>query len=322
MKRFLTAIPALLLLTTVYTTTFAQPAGPSTDCDPLGWFPANHGLKDHAVFAHAGYTYIAATNVPVETRFAYARSLDYCHWEELAPILTNRTPGAADELVIWAPYVYEESGVYYMFYTGVNNVFSQSIMLATTANPADPASWVEHGVVFQPTHLNAVWSTTGWADNRDPAVIKHGNQYYLYYTGRDTNGGIVGVASSGSLTGPWTDLGATIGPVLKRTFESPSVFSAWGKIYMVYHTVWTGKSYGVFVRTADNPTGPWSPQLPIYTGWAHEFWREPGGDWYTSFLTYNQVTIDKVNWEMDRKPPYPAIEGPYFRSFLPVLVNQ
>ena len=321
MNRLRILLPALVIFTTAYAPYFAA-AAVDADCDPLGWFPTAFGLKDHAVFTYDGYTYIAATSVPNETRFAYARSLDLCHWEELSNILTVRTAGAPDELVIWAPFVYEESGVYYMFYTGVNSAFSQSMMLATSSNPADPASWAVQGVVFQPTHPNAVWSVTSWSDNRDPAVIKHNGVYYMYYTGRDTGGGIIGVATAPSLLGPWTDLGATFGPVLQRTFESPAVFSAWGKFYMVYHTVWTNKSYGVSVRTADSPVGPWTPAQPIFTGWAHEFWQESGGDWYTSYLTYNNVTIVKLQWDMDRTPPLPAIDGQIFKSFLPITVNR
>ena len=45
-------------------------------------------------------------------QFAYARSADLCNWETLTPILAERVPESWDENVIWAPFVYEEAGVF------------------------------------------------------------------------------------------------------------------------------------------------------------------------------------------------------------------
>ena len=107
--------------------------------------------------------------MPGEQFFAYGRSTDLCHWEDLTPVLDQRT-AQWDSLAIWAPHVIEDNGVYYMYYTGVKGPYpylTQSIMLATTTNPADPNAWEQQGMVFQPNHPNMLWEDGTWADCRD-----------------------------------------------------------------------------------------------------------------------------------------------------------
>ena len=84
-----------------------------------------------------------------------------------------------------------------------------------------------------------------------PEVVYFNDQYYLYYTAPDTRAGgsAIGVATSSSPTGPWTDLG---GPVVAPrpdgsnyfwTFDA-EVLQTQGKNYLYY-----GSYYGgVFVR--------------------------------------------------------------------------
>lgn len=123
-----------------------------------------------------------------------------------------------------------------MFYTGVNHAIAQSIMLATSTNPADPHSWVKHGVVFRPNHTGMVYGGADvWSDARDPMVIRHNNTYFLYYTGRDVTGGIVGVAMADSLMGPWRDLGAVLRTSAAVLPESPFVLAYDGVFYLYYN---------------------------------------------------------------------------------------
>jgi beta-xylosidase len=151
-------------------------------CENPGWFPSSFGLKDHHVFQHNGYYYIVSIYLPGEKQFAYARSLDFCTWEDLGPILTASSSDGWESLAKWAPFVLEEDGVYYMYYTGVTESYTQSIMVATSSNPADPNSWTQKGMIFQPSHDNMIWQAGRWADCRDPTVIKIDNLYYMLYT--------------------------------------------------------------------------------------------------------------------------------------------
>jgi len=179
-------------------------------CEKPGWFPTEFGLKDHTLFRYDSFYYIASIYLPGETQFAYGRSQDLCTWEELPPILDIRTVGTWDEFRIWAPHVIIKDDTYYLYYTGVTNDFTQSIMLATSTNPADSLSWQIHGMIFQPDHDQMIWQVETWADCRDPMVILIDQTYWLFYTGRDVTGGIIGAATSSTPIGPWTDQGALI----------------------------------------------------------------------------------------------------------------
>jgi hypothetical protein len=208
-----------------------------------------------------------------------------------------------------------------MYYTGVNAAFAQSILLATSTNPADPNSWTEQGLMFQPSHPGALWSPDAWSNNRDPMVFERGGVYHLLYTGRDQAGGIVGLAVASSPLGPWTDLGATFGPVADRILESPTLFSYAGTDYLLYHNTWLGQSYGAAYRTAASPLGPWSDPAPFFPGWAHEIRQDPANGWLASFLTGYSVTIQSLGWDDTTLPPRPYIGAGLSRLFLPLALE-
>jgi predicted GH43/DUF377 family glycosyl hydrolase len=292
-------------------------------CDRLGWFPSSFGLKDHTVFWYDGYYYIMSIYLPGERQFAYGRSPDLCAWEVLAPVLTERTPGGWDELSIWAPFVFEEGGLYYAFYTGVKGYpnMTQSILLAISSNPADPAAWQPQGMVFQPDHAGMIWENGHWADCRDPMVFKQGSTYYLYYTGFDVNGGIVGLATASSLRGPWVDQGAVVQILPPRMPESPTLIEAYDSFYLIYHDTASGPAYqGERFRVSESPSGPFGDAQAIFPGWAHEFWPGPGGELYVSYLTDYTITMSPLRWDMLVQPPRPWIDGyPLWHMFVPVV---
>ncbi len=300
---------------------------PSADkCLPGHWSGAGYGLKDHAIFHADGYyygvsIYLSAQNY--EDRFAYARSADLCTWTELPPILTQRTPGTWDAFRIWAPFVIRESDpsatnpLYFMFYTGVTPEITQSIMLATTATPQDPASWQPRGMVFQPDHPGMVWAGAGkWSDVRDPMVVESQGRYYLYYTGLDVDGGIVGVAVADSLLGPWQDLGATL-TLAGAMPESPTVLQKNGFFFLAYNR--TGDGTRSEMRMGPAPIGPWSDPVPIHLGWAHEFFQAADGRWMTSYLTDYSVTVDLLDWVRRGTINWPVVRFPW-QIWLPQVV--
>lgn len=285
-----------------------------------GWHPAEFGLKDHTVFLYDDWYYLISIYLSPEhweDRFAYARSQDLCTWQVLDPILTQRLPGAWDAFRVWAPFVIQEEGVFYLFYTGVTQEITQSIMLATSTNPADPASWQSQGMVFQPNHPTMIWPGRGfWSDARDPTVLPGENQYYLYYTGLDRAGGIIGVALAPSLAGPWNDAG----PILtlpNAIPESAGVLSYQNHYYLYYHRTQTDP--GAKVHVGDRPAGPWTQNAPLSPGWAHEFWQDRDGNWRTSYLTDYSVTIDRVIWDQGQDPPMPLIQSTRHHLYLPSL---
>ena len=282
--------------------TWQEPA--ADRCDRMGWFPNDFGLKDHAVFFYDGHYYLVSNFIPGEKKFAYARSVDLCTWEEMSTILGTRTPGTWDEAAVWAPYVWEENGLYFMIYTGVTKNITQSIMLATSTDPSDPGSWQTHGMIFQPSHEGMVWEAGKWADCRDPTVLKIGDTYHLYYTGSDTGGGIVGMATAKSPFGPWVDWGAIIPPLPNKEMpESSTIAYVEGHFYLFYHHTSQGGVY----RIGPSQAGPWLPESAFKPGWAHEVWQAPNDQWYTSYLLDYTVTISPMTWDEFFHPARPAI---------------
>lgn len=317
-------VSQLMLLLALVWGTSVQPGHAQPDVPPCtnrAWRPA-YKLKDHAIFFAGGFYYLAANMIdpPLrwENQFAYARSADLCTWEDLGTVLAERTPGAWDDMGVWAPFVYEEDGTFYLFYTGVTVHFTQSIMLATSTNPADPQAWQPQGMVFQPNHPGMIWPGRGsWSDARDPTVLKHKDRYYLYYTGNDHAGGIIGVATAQQLTGPWVDQGALV-TVPGAMLESATVVRYGESFYMVYNRTGPGPA-GPELRAGPSPIGPWQAPQPLAPGWAHELWTTTNGVWMTSFLTDYSVSISPIHWNDAWSSTRLVIGERIWRTWLPLV---
>ncbi len=324
--RFLVLTVCLLLsvagVSTHVSATVPVAAAEPAPCENPGWRPPGLYLKDHTIFRYDGAYYLASIWIDPtqwedrEKRFAYARSTDLCNWEDLGPILAERHPGAWDEFRVWAPHVIEENGTYYLFYTGVTKDITQTIMVSISTNPADPASWSSPAYAFQPHHKGMRWEVGAWADARDPMVIKVGERYFMYYTGSDEGGGIVGVATANDLRGPWADMGSVL-PDPDSVLESPGVFEYDGRYYLFYHR--TSRPNRAVVRTGASPIGPWSAEIPILPGWAHEFWTTSEGDWMSSYLTSYDVSIAPVYWDTSVTPPQPRLSAGFSQVWIPIV---
>lgn len=289
------------------------------DCEQLGWFPTGFGLKDHSVFIFDSTYYIASIRTPDESEFVYARSNDLCHWEDLGTVISERIPGEWDEAAVWAPYVFQENGTYFMYYTGVRNDFTQSIMLAKSTNPADPDSWQRQGLIFQPDHRGSLWQAGRWSDCRDATVLRFGDIYYMVYTGLDDTGGIVGLATSYAPTGPWHDWGMILSLSQPGAMaESPTITRYAGVYYLLYHDTYRGQEY----RIGPTFAGPWSDAYALPPGWANEVWMGQDGLDYTSYLQGYAVLIDRFLWDDFYTPPRIFIGDSIHRFFIPHLLNQ
>ena len=195
-----------------------------------------------------------------------------------------------------------------MFYAGVNRNVAQSIMLATSTNPADPTSWVKAGVVFQPSHPSMIYpGPTAWSDARDPMVLFYNNRYFLYYTGTDTSGGIVGVAVADAITGPWQDVGATLRTDPSTHPESPFVVSYAGNYYLYTNDSAAGPANEVW-RWGPSPFGPWQQAVAEPLGWANDFYQI-GATWYSSHVAGDGSAIGfaPIQWNTTTVPATPKI---------------
>ncbi|NJN65825.1 MAG: family 43 glycosylhydrolase [Chloroflexaceae bacterium] len=294
-------------------------------------------VKDHTLFAYQDAFYLVTM---VETTkpggqggqnesderdskmLAGARTEDFCTWEYLGVVLSLGDTGEADEAALWAPYVVQESETTYLFYTGVNRHLSQSIMLATSTDPGDPQNWVRRGVVFRPHHDGMIYAgTESWSDARDPMVLSYQGRYYLYYTGRDVDGGIVGVAMAETLDGPWQDLGAVLRTPHDIMPESPFVVEAHGFFYLFYNAAHIGERW----QWGPSPFGPWQPPpTEEETGWAYDF-LFTGVTWLASYVIGDgqRIGFAPVSWDTSCTPPRPlAPQEVAQKVFLPMIVRE
>jgi hypothetical protein len=170
-------------------------------------------------------------------------------------------------------------------------------------------------MVFQPSHPDSLWAEGEPADCRDPFLFKQGDLYYLYYTGLDETGGIIGVATATSPVGPWLDGGSTVTPYLGEMPESSAVVQYGNRFYLFYNSPWIGEYY----RVGDSPLGPWLEASPFSPGWAHEIWLSTKGEWFTSYLTDYSITINQLIWNNGTDYPRPIIEWARAKIHLPVI---
>jgi arabinan endo-1,5-alpha-L-arabinosidase len=138
------------------------------------WWPWH--INDHTIvkgpdglFHMFGITHPEPPDPFAEVRFAHATSpkLTARPWKKLPIALT--ADFSVGETVLWAPYVFEYDGLYYMYYcAGGEDHTAFQIKLATSR---DLKTWQRHGTLF----------TDGY-EARDPYVLRVGEQWVMYYT--------------------------------------------------------------------------------------------------------------------------------------------
>lgn len=304
-------------------------------------------LQDFCIFRHDGYTYVASMKKDLcNEGIIVARSKDLKSWSVLGDAVTTRT--AEDKSMVWAPHVVEDNGMFYMFYTGVTTPspgqWCQRILVASTKDPSKPSGWQRDNSMqfvvdgktqswFRPSHKGAVWTDSAWADCRDPMVLKHQGKWYMFYSGTDSDGGIAGVATAPSVTGPWTDQGAVM-KVTPGIPESCFVIEAPDSTFvMTFNHACQDKKLcgsksarGKSLVPADGkpPFGDVRPlndsSADYLKGWAHEFIQaETGGLTCANltgyFVTFQDARLLKLPYGWDvrgapQPPPSPSQSQP------------
>lgn len=131
--------------------------------------------------------------------------LDGGRWAETPaglPVIDRGPAGAWDHYAVDNPFVFVEDGVYYCFYEGQDKPFPQGGRersgLAISRDGLHWEKWAGNPVLD-------VGPAGAW-DGRVaklPVVSKHGDLYYLFYSGRDAHTKNIGLATSPDLR-RWT----------------------------------------------------------------------------------------------------------------------
>ncbi|MCC6578834.1 MAG: hypothetical protein IT440_00195 [Phycisphaeraceae bacterium] len=151
---------------------------PDRDFLSIGYAPPGGYVKDFGVIRVDGRLHLFHIDgrpgevcwvTGNEISFGHASTTDYCHWiRHPMPLAVGDRPW--ENAHVWAPYVYQRLGVYYMFYmgSGGEDVF---ISYATSSDLQRWTRW-EQGPIRA-------------AVGRDPFVFDHQGQTVLLYTGHD-----------------------------------------------------------------------------------------------------------------------------------------
>ncbi|UYM05917.1 glycoside hydrolase family protein [Solicola gregarius] len=160
-----------------------------------------------------GITHEEPANPLDETYFAHATadSLTQEQWVKQEPVM-HADPDSG-ETHVWAPYVMEHDGTYYMFYAGGTDDHERYRMQLATST--DLYHWERHPE-------NPLF-TDGY-DARDPMVLRVGDQWVMYYTANSRPDGghhIVAYRTSDDLV-HWSERGVALKHPVTGTFGGPT----------------------------------------------------------------------------------------------------
>ncbi len=252
-----------------------------------------------------------------ERTFSHGTSKDLRHWEYHPPVLSISEDTYPDgnekheNRNIWAPHVIYHKGTYYMLYTSVNEHVSQSVSLATSKDLFTWTKYDKNPVLTLEGADWAYWKRDGWADCRDPAILKDGKNYYMYLTVYAKDGrGTVAVSKSTNLV-DWSI--PTIAAVGKPAMESPQVWKQGDHYYM------TTSSTGAGTWKSNHPDKEWIdvgfPRPPVQTlekyvptsvSYAEEVAPFGDGNLLMASITWrhwgNSIYISKIISDDDGQP--------------------
>jgi hypothetical protein len=273
---------------------------PPRKCSTPGWFPGLRA-KDHTVFWCDGYYYLISTYVPPsDPSPAQTASLQIKR-----PLLWELPPRTdvprRDEAAVWAPMFNRKASTT----CSTRSTRHSKHPVGDSPNPADPPM-AEEGLVFQPSHPGALWEAGG-AD-RDPYVMKHAGQYYLYYTGQTWVGVIAVTADSRQAL---DRLGSIVSPT-GTDVESPFAL----KYDQLYYRFYNQPKLAI-IPHGSSPTGVWQEAIPFYLAGHMRSGRRPGK--LDAYTTDYSVTIAHLIWADYNNIPRPMIEGSGRKLFLPLV---
>ena len=272
-------------------------------------------VVDHALIKKDGLTHLfyirgtAATNWPEYPlfNFGHAVSRDLKNWDIQQPVLQCPATGW-DVYQVWAPYILEHNGLYYMFYAGENKNVSQAICLAISSDLYNWKRYEKNPVITTGTW--GLWDSARWSDCRDPVILQDGENYYCYYTAVRKNAengqseSCLGISSSTDLL-QWKDEGfIRLEQSLTTPPESPYVLKHNGTYYLFY----TNYKYGTVYLTSKDPVKGWT-ELPVDkmvlmgSISASEIY-EDNGKWYMSYISHQKnglhfFEIKELIWGKD-----------------------
>lgn len=284
----------------------------------------NYRPKDFAIVEKNGLWHVFAIYVcinqspPCDTTprgLMHLTSKNLSDWTEEGYVIPPGTPGSWDATDVWAPSIVEQSGTYYMFYTGVKqnglNVQEQKIGLATST---DLYSWTKSPSNPIVDCTNLAWAYWDANDNtgdgaacRDPNVIWNPDQseWVMAISGRSladsspvNHPATVGLATSNNLL-DWTAAGY-ISSANGYVTESPHLV----KHASTWHAFWTDNCTGgrciKYATSSSTKTGYGvkSNLVPAEANaYASEYYQQGATEYFASVGNSNiTLSFQKIVW--------------------------
>ncbi len=251
-----------------------------------------------------GITHAEPASPLEETELAHATSpaLTAAGWEKQPPaLIADRRRG---ETLLWAPYVLEHEGIYYMFYSGGGRDETRYQMSLATS--ADLWQWTREP---QPLFYDGYQA-------RDPFVLRIGDQWVMYYKATmEPDGGehVVAYRKSADLR-RWSDRGIAFRDRETGTgggaTESPFVVERGGHYYLFIGPRDSYNSTGVF-HSAD-PFQFGEPRIAELPAHAPELIRDLDGTEHISRAGWGEqgLWLAPLGWAERRCQTF---DTPYYR---------
>ncbi len=205
-------------------------------------------------------------------RIGHATSFDLIDWTYHGEILPLGEPGEWDDMTQWTGSVVRRDGEAYLFYTGRSHTETGLVQRVGLAFSHDLMAWQKFDgnpvlEAVAPWYAAPAEDGSARSDCRDPWIIRHDDQWLMYYTASAAgeplaSRGVVGIATSPDLL-TWTPGPPVALPGLFGEIEVPQVFPLGDRWAMLFCTAqhaeldgrratWIGTHYFL----ADSPFGP------------------------------------------------------------------
>ncbi len=290
-----------------------------------GYAPRGYYLKDFCIFRKgkvfhlfhiAGTPDVSCCLPGNEIWFGHATTRDFREWESHNPCFYI-DPHGWDNGHVFAPFVVEHDGAFWMFYTGVSIDNTQRIGLATSADLFEWRRATKEPIIRPEEYGWAFCPEKKGAACRDPHVIKIGNEFWMYYTAVTKQGrGCVARAVSTDLLN-WQDCGpAYVAPTLAHC-ESSNVQELNGRYLLFFGGHYKHWNYVV----SDDPAH-WREQkmIPLRSGvTAMEVILRKTDLWLVGYFKHHRyrLFLGIVDWSQKRPRIVEISEEKALAEFIP-----
>ncbi len=237
------------------------------------WF-ADDGDRFHLFFLKASRALLDPDRRHLRASIGHAVSSDLVEWVEVADALVPADAPAYDDQATWTgSIVRDETGLWWMFYTGVSRAEAGLVQRVLAATSPDLMVWeratvgpIEADQRWYEQAESRLWPDLAW---RDPWVFRGDAEWHMLVTARASSGdasarGVVGHATSPDLR-EWT-----VGPPLSE----PD--SGFGQLEVTQVAVVEGRPVLIFSclngeldlsrRGPGGPGGIWAVNAASVTG--------------------------------------------------------